>query len=223
MKHSDPARRMTRAVGLLAAIAASAVACGCAVVGGAVESYRKTSTHPVEALYTGLQGKTFAVVVSADRMIEANNPGLLAHVTRGVAEALRESRVPAGYIPPEQTLEYLANYPQWVARSRTDLAEELGVDRLIVVTIEEYRLNDPGNAYLWEGVASGRVGVIERDSPIPEEYAFERGIRVTFPDQSGVSRSDMAPATVTSMLARRFTERASWIFFTHEEPYYPTY
>ena len=106
---------------------------------------------------------------------------------------------------------------------RGELAKELGVERLIVVEVIEYRLTEPGNQYLWDGVAAGTVGVIEADTSISDEFAFEKSVRVTFPDKQGYGPSDFSRQELTTALALRFLDRVTWPFYNHQEPYYPKY
>jgi hypothetical protein len=49
---------------------------GCGMVGVMAENYKRTSTHSVEGEYTGLAGKSFAVVVQVGQSIEGQYPGL---------------------------------------------------------------------------------------------------------------------------------------------------
>lgn len=218
--------RGTAAVGL--ALAAGLLPAGCAAVGfiGALEQERRRhSTRDVLAEYTGFQGRTFAVIVAADRIIQSNFPAVVPWITQRVTQNLAENLrgVAAGYVPAEDVLAFQANTPQWVAMPLGRVAEELGVDRLIVIELLEYRLHDPGNRYLWDGVAMGTVSVVEADSTAPDARAFERSVRVTFPDRSGIGPEQLSLAAVNSELSRRFLTRASWLFYDHKEPYYPDF
>lgn len=200
---------------------------GCTAVGFMAESYRKDSTHEVKAEYTGLEGKSFAVVVTADRLIEADHPGLTDRLTAKMTERLSASgNVPRakGYIPSSQVLRYMYDNPGWIARPLSELSKGLGgVDRLVFVQVTEYRLNDPGNAYEWDGVASANVSIIESDGTDPDGFAFERTQVVKFPGTKGVSPDQMTASAVTSALSLRLIDRVTWLFYNHQEPYYPEY
>ncbi len=214
------AGRATLAIG-----AACVMAClgGCiigAAIGGMAESYRRTGKHQVAAEYTGLQGKSYAVVVTADRVIQAQHPGLIGRVLTVVNDRLAhpDNGVGAGaYIPSQDLLNVLYETPQWPAMSRGEVAELLGVERLVVIELFEYRLHEPGNKYVWEGVAAGSVAVYESDSGLPDDPIYEKALRVAFPDGSGHMSMDISRATVTSELSRRFINRAAWLFYNHEE------
>jgi hypothetical protein len=225
--HASSGWRTVLLVALAFAMAASVG--GCAIVGfsGAmIDSYRRHSTRTVEAEYHGLEGKQWAVVVTANRIIQADHPQVVPFLNARITERLLEQQEligATGFVPAENVLSFIYENPRWIAMPRGELARSLGVERLIFVELLEYRLNDPGNQYLWDGLATGTVGVIEADSPMADEYTFERAIRVSFPDQSAMGPGDMSTQMVATVLAMRFVDRATWLFYKHEEPYYPKY
>lgn len=196
---------------------------GCTLIGGMAESYKQNSTHAVPAEYTGLTGKSVAVVVIADRSIEADFPGISATLIERFNERIRQFCNPSKAFPSVQLVQFLMNNPQLMVRPRSELAAELGVERLVIMEIQEFRLNDPGNQYLWEGAAAAQVSVIEADGPLPDDNAFSRAVRVGFPDQKGIGPEQFGRDVVSSELLRRVLDRSSWLFYEHQEPYYPKY
>lgn len=220
-------RRQTlrgRLTGVLLAISAAGMMQGCivgAAIGGMAESARRTGTTKVPADYVGLRGKSYAVVVAVDRLTQAQHPGLVARITTGVNDrlALPENGVGASaFIPSVDLLNVLYETPQWPAMPPGEVAAMLGVDRLIMVELYDYQLHEPGNRYVWDGVASGNVTVYETDSGIPDDPVYEKAIRVTFPDGTGFMAADIPESGVTSELSRRFINRVAWLFYDHEEP-----
>lgn len=194
---------------------------GCTIFGFgamAIEEYRKTRSHTEEAAYTGLTDKNFAVLVSADRMIQANYPEIVPQVAVAMSSRLAENVNAAGYVPGSAMLTYQYNHPSWPSRSYGEIAEELGVERLVVVDIQEFRLNDPGNAYIWDGVAAATVAVVEADGPFPDDIAHEHFVHVTFPDSGGYGPEDFSRIQMLSVLKSRFIDRATWPFYDAEVP-----
>jgi hypothetical protein len=212
---------------LLLAMLIGASGCAIAGFGGAmVESYRRSSTRAVESEYRELAGRNWAVVVAADRAIQGEFPDIVPYLTAKITERLvqQQDEVGAqGYVPADRVLLFQYQNPRWVAMPYSELARALKVDRLIFVELQEYRLNEPGNQYIWSGLATGTVGVVEADGPLPDEFSFSKTISVSFPDKAGVGQNDMSNPVVATALASRFVDRASWLFYTHQEPYYPKY
>lgn len=219
--------RAVRVFSLLAAgVAMLLVVPGCQVVGiiGAMAQSAEemgSTTYPAE--YEGLDDHSYAVIISADRVIESDNPGITARLTQIIDRDLRAYTRATAHIPAGRLLSKLYADPSWQALPRGELAEKLGVERLVVVEIVEYRLHEPGNRYTWNGVASGVVEVYESESGLPDDPMFERTIAVTFPDRTGLLEEEVPEEVITSELSRRFGERIAWLFYEHEEANAITY
>lgn len=206
-------------------LAASALACaGCqavALAGVMADTFEKTGTKTVYPEYERLHGKTFAVVIAAERVMQGNDPRAVTRITNAITRKLVQNKDlhgAAGFVPGTKVMELQYSKPRWSTWSYGKLADEFGVDRLIVIDLQEYRLSEPGNAYLWSGAVVGKVGVVEADEINPDEFVFTKEIRVTFPDESGVTTSAINRATVSANLEERFSDRVAWLFFKHEEP-----
>lgn len=212
---------ITRLLGLTLLGLAALGMQGCiipAAIGGMAESYQRTGKSKVQAEYTGITGKSFAVVATGSRLMEADHPGLTARIIQRVNDRLILNANPSYAIPSGDLLTVLFNTPQWPALTRGQIADMLGVERLVVIEIIEYSLHEPGNPYLWDGVASVLVQVYESDSGMPDDPVYEKALRLTFPDARGFMRTDLPEAAVTSELSNRIVNRVSWLFYDHEEP-----
>jgi hypothetical protein len=220
-----------RALACSCALLACLGAAGCQILGfgGAlVENYRRSSTKTVAPEYKGLEGKRWAVLVSADRVIQADFPEIVPRMTDAIVGRLaareQQDKIAAeGYIPAVSVLRFQYENPGWMTLPHGELAKQLKVDRLVLVDVIEYRLNEPGNQYLWSGLATGQVGIVEADGRVADEFAFEKAIRVQFPDKQGYGPQDMPIGAVATTLLNRFVDRVTWLFYSHEEPYYPKY
>lgn len=191
-----------------------------------VDSYKRTSTHEIKAEYTKLEDKTFAVIVSSGRGIESENPGVTDAILLRITQRLVLPEVGAsGAIPPADVIQTLYNRPAWQSMNYEDIAKHLldGVERLVVIEMDEFRLTEPGNKYEWSGVAAGRVMVVEIDGIDPNAVVYEKFVSVRFPDKQGYTPDILKSKDVASVLLARFVDRASWLFYNHQEPYYPEY
>lgn len=226
-RRCDAVARGARTALILTTLACIAVAGpGCAIaaiIGGAAESYQRTGSTTFPADYEGLSRHSFAVLVSADRVIEAEHPGLVGRVAALVNRNLAENANASAFIPTNTILNAQLNNPQWQFMPRGEVAEILGVQRLVTVELVEYRLTEAGNGYLWSGAAEALVEVYEADGPIPDEPTYDRRVSVTFPDVTGVLREEVPETIITSELSRRLTDRVSWLFYEHDEPNAITY
>ncbi|MEM7630258.1 MAG: hypothetical protein AAF356_12710 [Planctomycetota bacterium] len=203
-------------------IAGTALLCapGCvfaAAVGGAAESFRRTGSSTIPAEYTEIAGRSFAVVVQADRLIQSEEPGIVRRLTRQINDRIALNAGASHGIPSDALLAVLYNTPQWPAMPPGEVAAMLGVERLVWIELTEYRLHEPGNEYVYDGAAVGSVLVYAADSPLPDDPVFDRGIAVRFPDSSGFIATDLPAAAVTTELSSRFINRVAWLFYEHEE------
>jgi len=197
---------------------------GCELAGVVASGMEETGSHKVFSEYEGLADKTYAVVVDADRSIQASWPSMVADVTARIDAALADGTNAAGHVPARDVVLFLQTNPRWTTMTRKDLAQALGgVDRIILIELFEFRVNEPGNRYVWDGVAGGSVAVLETDGPFPEEYAYHRPMSVRFPDKQGYGPDDFGASLVSSALVKRFAQRCAWLFIDHEEPNAITY
>lgn len=222
-------RRHTTSLALGATLLGSILlmsGCVAGAVGVLVENYKKTGTHEVKAQYTKLKDNSFAVVVASGRGIESETPGIGDAMMERISFRLAQSEVGAsGVVPPRDVVKALYDHPSWQSMRYSEMAKDLlgGVDRLVYIELEDFRLTDPGNTYEWAGVASGRVMVIEADGLDPDRIAFEKLVSVQFPTKKGFTPEAMTSKEVASTLLSYFVDRASWLFYDHQEPYYPEY
>ncbi|MDX2132568.1 MAG: hypothetical protein SFY69_11010 [Planctomycetota bacterium] len=219
--------RLMIAGGLGAGVVLGAGLGGCSLVGAVAENYRKDATKTVEAESDVLAGRSFAVFVSAPRSVQGDFPLLVETLaTRAVDRLSAGTNVPpaGGYVPAASVLRYQYNTPAWALAPKAELAEAMGgVDRLVLIEVTEYRLHAPGDAYTWDAVAAALVSVYDPRSGTPEIAIFERTVQVKFPDKRGDGPEQIRREVVQSALLSRLIDRATWPFYAHEEPYYPTY
>lgn len=196
---------------------------GCAIVpliGGMADSYERTGTSTVFAEYDGLRDNSFAVIVSADRSIQAAEAGAVTRLTNGITNTLVANQQFIGFlgfVPGSRVLEFQFNKPSWTSWSYEKLADEFVVERLIIVDLYEYRLQEPGNAHVWDGLIAARVGFVEADSG-SDEFVYTKDIRIKYPDDAGYTPNDFSRGHVRAMLEKRLVDRVSWLAFDHEEP-----
>jgi hypothetical protein len=92
---------------------------------------------------------------------------------------------------------------------------------VVFVDIYEFRLNPVGNRWIWEGMAGGHVGIVERDSLDPDVFAEEFSVAVTFPDVRDLSRESATEQQIQMGLVARFTQNINKLFYDHLEDKYP--
>lgn len=192
---------------------------GCELAGIVAAGIEETGSHQVFTEYDGLAGKSFAVVVDVDRSILGRWPMAASEIAERVDRELASNVGASGHVPASRVIKYQQENPRWHLMTRAELARDLGdVDRIILIEVYEFRTNEPGNRHVWDGVAAGTLAVLETDGSFPEDYAFQRPLAVRFPDDTGRGPDDFTAAFVASVLVQRFSQRAAWLLYDHEEP-----
>lgn len=191
------------------------------LVGGMAQNAEYQKKIQVLPKYADLQNKDVAVVVVADLSTLYEHPNLVAAVTGGVTLRIGRDVPGARVVPPDAIVEWQYRTPQWDALPFGELTERLNVDRVVYVDIFEYRLNPPGNSWLWEGVCAANVGIIERDGIDPDVFADSFNITAEFPKIRGVTREAATAARIEQGVLSEFVKHVAWLFYEHEEPKYP--
>jgi hypothetical protein len=188
------------------------------LLGGMIASSERQGKTEFKAKYSKLADKTFAVIVAADRSIQSEYPSAVTIITAEMSKRLAEHSGASGVLPAAEVLRYQSQHPGWVAKPLGELAQTLGVDRVVYVDLQDFSMTDPGNPYVYNGVASGTIHVAEAESEVAGEFAFGEPVRVKYPDMTGMSPAQIPRDEVYSELTRRFIERSAWLFYLHEEP-----
>ncbi len=198
----------------------SGVLGGCNIVGVAapfLDAAEKAGTTTFPAQYEGLEGETFAVVVNADPALRINYPRVVNRLTNAITREMATNVAAVGFVPGPKVLEFQFSNPRWSAWQPLDVADEFTVTRLVMVDLLEYRLNEPGNAHLWEGRAVALVNVYEAEYE-GNDPAFTREVKVSFPDGTGYTRTEISQGAVAANLETRLVNRISWLMYEHTLP-----
>jgi hypothetical protein len=197
---------------------------GCVIgkfFGAVAQSDEYQKKIEVPAQYAGLEHKTVAVLVDADMSTLHEHPTLVSQIAGGVSGRIQMHVPGVRVLPPQAVINWQWRVPQWNALPYGELAEQLNVDRVIHIDILEYRLNPPGNRWLWEGVCLGRIGIAERDGLDPDMFVNTFDLSAKFPSVSGVGRESANSRQIETGLLAQFIEKTAWLFYQHQEPKYP--
>ncbi|MEM8737478.1 MAG: hypothetical protein AAGG38_03230 [Planctomycetota bacterium] len=193
---------------------------GCNIIAYGAQAFR-TDQNPVDvaAEYTDLEGKRVAVLVAADEYTLFRFPRSPFRtgeaVSRGIVENLPEVSVSL----PKEIARYQRSNPYWITTRPSRIIDELGVDRLVIIDLNEYRTNEAGNINVWKGVIDGTVSVYEADGEDPDNRTFERQVRAEFPRDSefGLVRDRADEESVEAAVLEAFALKAGGLFYDHQE------
>jgi hypothetical protein len=196
------------------------------LIGGMAQSAQREGSTEYPAEYEGLRGKTWAVVVLADRPVQSEVTNVVTVVANATTNKLLAAQgtveepgplQSGGFLPAQVVRVLQVSEPTFEAWTYARMAEELGVERLIVIDIHHLQLFEPGNSYVWNGRIAAQVGVVEADVS-PNDFAFSRNLDISYPDAGGYTQNDFSRGHVVNTLLDRLTNRAAWLFHEHETP-----
>jgi hypothetical protein len=216
--------RLASWIGAVVATAWLGGLAGCQVFGlaGALSSqFERSKQIEVLAEYDGLRNRSVAVVVQSDPSMLYEHPTVGANVTANLSSRIATNVEGAQVLDPRVVLQWQYQTPHWAALPYGQIASDLGVERVVLVDIYEYRLHPPGNTWLWDGVCAATIGVIESGSLDADEFAATYSVSVKFPDLEGVSRESANARQIETGLLTKFLQKSAWLFFDHIEDKYP--
>jgi len=188
---------------------------------GAAQNFEYQKLIEVLPRYDGLEHHSVAVLVDAPLDLQYTKPELLDQVAGGLMSRLQEHVPNIKMLHPMQVRNWQFTTPQWNAMAFGEMVEELGVDRIVLVDIQEFRLHPRGNQWLWEGVCRASIGVIERDGYDTDSFADLWEVSSQFPDIEGLDRDSATEWEVQTGLLSEFIKQTSYLFYTHIEPKHP--
>ena len=210
-----PGPRPTRQLAMLA-IAAIAIV-GCELAGWVAQplegSKKKIRIH---AAYLDLQDKTVAVMVFANEYTLFQHPNAPRLVCLQISRRIAEHVPGVTMMNPKQVCDFQDKNPHWTAMPFGELIDKMGVDRIVMIELFEYRTHDPGNAHVWQGLVNGGVGVIEADADDPDNLAFLTTVRAQYPEHSKVGIPNADRQTIEVGMVSVFARDAGGLFFDHE-------
>lgn len=205
-------------------LASSTVLSGCAAmnfIGAFGNEMERNKKIEVLAQYEGLENRTVAIIVHADPSILFAFPAATTTIAGNVAYRIQSNVKGVSVLAPATVIQWQYQTPAWTTLPYGQIAEELGVERVVLIDMYELRLNPPGNQYMWEGVAAANVGIIERESADPDAFAATFDVKASFPNDEALPRESSSPQNIQTGLMTRFVQRSAWLFFTHLEDKYP--
>jgi hypothetical protein len=171
----------------------------------------------VKAEYRGLENQTVAVLVDAHQALLFEQPLAQVEVSQAVSTKLAGGVPGITVIDARQVVDFQNRNIYWNTVPYSQLARRLGVTRLVLIELTEYRLHEPGNANIWRGVMSGNVAVAEVDAPRPDDLVYDSPVTVAYPPDRplGVLKSDQR--TMRFATLDLFSHAVAGKFHDHKE------
>ena len=168
---------------LLAATTAWAAGCETRYQGDLLDDLFLNPAKIQKASYDGLEDQTVAVLVDVDPTTFAREPKLRDQIRDDVCRILKKELDKAEWLPPDRLARFQDKNINWNKITYTQLGQNIGqdVNRLLIITVSEFRLHERGNKDLWRGHAAATVDVVELDRPNPDSAVASYTVTARYP------------------------------------------
>ncbi len=170
----------------------------------------------VKAQYLGLAGQRVAVLTSADPHLLHEYPKATLVINKAITARIAKHVPGVTTTIPDEIDAFQKQNPYWENMRYGELAEKLGVDRVVLVDLIEYQTHEPGNAYIWQGLVTANIGVIDADSRDPDNFVFQNTVQARFPEKSDIGLVDSDNDTIQLGLIYLFSRRGGGLFYDHQ-------
>ena len=177
---------------------------------------QRKQTVDVTAEYLGLNDQRVAVLVAADSHMLYQYPEASKLVCRAVTKRL------AGHVPgitttiPDAIDAFIKANPYWMNTRYGELAEQLDVDKIVLIDLIEYQTHEPGNAHIWQGLITGNVGVIDAHATDPDNLVFQNTVSARFPEETSIGVIDSDNETMQVGMVFLFARSSAGLFYDHQ-------
>jgi len=166
--------------------------------------------------YLGLADQRVAVMVAADGQMLNSYPDAPLNLCKALTSQI------ANHVPgvtttiPEQVIKYQDANPYWMNMRYGELAKKMGVDKIVLIDLVEYQTHEPGNAYVWQGLITANIGVIDAHGQDPDNFVYYNTVSVRFPQASSVGVVDADDETIQLGMILLFARRGGGLFYDHQ-------
>lgn len=190
---------------------------GCASVGWVAHGLGGGGRRvKVEADYTELTNRRIAVLVEVDPYTLHQHRQAPLLIGREASAEIAEHVEGATLMHPNEVLAFQRENPYWSTGRYSDVFEKLDVDRLVIIDLLDYRLHEPGNMHIWQGLLSATVMVVEADGRDPDQASYSTSVRVEYPEDTSIGGVGADAETIQGALITRFGESVGRLFYDHE-------
>ena len=126
-------------------------------------------TKTIDPSYTGLKGKTVAIVILAGPNVLLDYQTIQLEMSDAIAAELRGKLGNVTIVNPMRVIRYQDENPRWEAQPPERLCATFGADAVLLVTIIDFSTREPGSAHLTRGrvLAEASVYTAAKDHGSP--------------------------------------------------------
>jgi len=187
----------------------------CNVAGYVAHSMQQDVPKEVKAKYTGLENKRVAVMVQSSSFVYSMSPQGPDKVGYGIGAKMQANIEGVTVIPKDIVDTYKRKNRGWIAYEPARVMKDLGVDRVVLVDLYEYRTHEPGNPHIKMGIMASNVSVLSLEEYDPNTIAFSTDVRTQWPKDTKVGAVTLDDAKVEQVTLNYFLREAAGLFYDY--------
>jgi hypothetical protein len=191
-------------------------ALGCEIPGIIAYAVSGEPKQKVAAQYVGLEGRSFAVLVSADADTLFYLPDAPSVISQAVSRQIATDVTGTRPVNPRQIARFQEENPYWMSVPPGRLLERLDVERLIIVDLVQFDLHEPGNSHVWKGLAVAHVSVVERENAATNRIAYTTTTRTEHPPDNPIGVLETDAESFRLALLSGFARDVARLFHDHK-------
>lgn len=170
----------------------------------------------IKAQYQGLENQRVAVMVSADGYTLYEHPDAPMLLCRAVTGRIATNVPGITVTVPDSVIRFQKTNPYWTNLRYGELARRLGVDKIVLIDLVEYRTHEPGNAHIWQGVITANIGVVDASIPDPDNFVFYNTVTAKFPQNSSIGVINSDHESIQLGMVVLFARASGGLFYDHQ-------
>ena len=171
----------------------------------------------IPAEFDGLAGQSVAIVIQAEPAVDYEYPGARLEMASLVASQLRSNVKNVSVSDPRRVLRYQQDNLLWDQMERVRLARELDVDYVLLISLIEYTMRQPGSADLYRGEIIAHAGVFDAERDEREARVWNGEFAVVYPPGSTIGQAAVNDAQTRYHTVTAFAEQLARSFYSYKE------
>lgn len=153
------------------------------------------------------------IICSAPHRVQVEFPSVQLDLLDRISQNLENRGVQV--VPPDDVADWYDDNGEWGDYS--ELAEHFDARYIMNLTLRTFTYVEPNSPNLLRGRSEGTVKVhdVKPDRAIPVQKAFERDVRVMFPEIHAVPRESNSDTLFLQQLLDRIALQTSQMFYDH--------
>ena len=176
-------------------------------------------SQKVKAEYTGLAGKSTAIIISDSLGLDFEYPSARANLALAISELIKKNVKDASFVNYETINAYQQKHLDWAMMPMDRLSNEFNAERIMYLDLYEFNMTEENSVQLLRGRIRAAVRIYETDGEeiMRNRPVFRSDVSVVWPEHGPMPTSDAAMQKIHIESIREFANKLSKKFYDHKD------